>query len=441
MKSHEKEIERLKRSNHFLKREYGRLSLLLKFGQQIAAETNLSRLLTHITDGAKETLHADRCSLFLLDRDTDELVIKVAHGLDEIRLPKDKGLAGEVFTTGEPVNITDAYKDPRFNPDVDKATGYQTKTILCLPMRNQESEIIGVFQVLNKRQGIFDHTDEQLLTILASQAAGAVENAQLYHELRKSFDSFVETLARSIESRDSITAGHTMRVTEYAMEIGRQLNIGKAQLELLYYCGVLHDFGKIGIREAVLAKPGKLSDEEYHHIQEHATFTREILENIYFRREFHDIPQIASSHHEKFNGKGYPMKLHGEEIPLLGRILAVADVFDAITFKRHYRDPMPISKALAIITQDAGTHFDPSCVASFMAIPLGQIVRIFESEILELLKAEEIDKLNEITLGQFHKISQKEAPDPEEKVFISLFDFYYTHRDPEDFEGHTVPIL
>ena len=320
---------------------------LVKIGRSITAVTDIDVLLKVIAEETKIAIQADRCTVFMLDKEKNELWSKVALGMDsqEIRFPADKGLAGYVVKTGEPLNIPDAYNDPRFNPDIDKETGYRTKTILCMPIKNNNQEIIGAFQVLNKLSGVFTKGDEDLLVAIGGSASIALENAQLfeqqkelYKEQKILFESFIDTLATSIDARDKITAGHSSRVKLYSMLIVDELGCDSKFKELVEKAAILHDIGKIGIRDSVLQKEGKLTDDEYKHIQEHVRITHDILEKIHTSDDFKMITEIACSHHEKYDGSGYYRHLSGEDIPYGGRILAVADVFDAITSRRHYRD-------------------------------------------------------------------------------------------------------
>ena len=158
---------------------------LVKIGRSITAVTDINVLLKVIAEETKIAIQADRCTVFLLDKEKNELWSKIALGLDsqEIRFPADKGLAGYVVKTGEPLNIPDAYSDPRFNPDIDKKTGYKTKTILCMPIKNNNQEIIGAFQVLNKINGVFTRSDEDLLVAIGGNASIALENAQLFEQV------------------------------------------------------------------------------------------------------------------------------------------------------------------------------------------------------------------------------------------------------------------
>ena len=356
---------------------------LLRVGQAMAAERDLEKLLEVIKTQTEEALDADRCTVFLYDIDKNELWSKVATGLDtveEIRFPAHLGLAGYVAKTGEVLNIKDAYADPRFNPEIDRRTGYKTNNILCMPMRNRQMDIIGVFQVLNKADGAFEKSDEDLLATIASSGAVAIENATLTKEMKFSFDSFVKTLSSTIDARDPITAGHSERVAEYSILIGEQMEMAKPDIEALKYASLLHDIGKIGIREDILKKDGRLTEKEYRHIQKHVYYTHEILKNVHFERHLMSVPEIAASHHEKMDGTGYHRGLKGEDIPLSGRILAISDVFDAITSRRHYRARMPFDRVLSILKKDAGTHFDPDCVESFFQIKLLSLGKILLME-------------------------------------------------------------
>ena len=249
---------------------------LVKIGRSITAVTDINVLLRVIAEETKIAIQADRCTVFLLDKNTNELWSKVALGMDsqEIRFPADKGLAGYVVKTGEPLNIPDAYNDSRFNPDIDKKTGYHTKTILCMPIKNNNQEIIGAFQVLNKKEGVFTKGDEDLLVAIGGSASIALENAQLfeqqkelYKEQKALFESFIDTLATSIDARDKITAGHSSRVKLYAMLLVEQLGCDDKFKELVEKSAILHDIGKIGIRDSVLQKEGKLTRKGFNKIK------------------------------------------------------------------------------------------------------------------------------------------------------------------------------
>jgi putative nucleotidyltransferase with HDIG domain len=415
---------------------------LVKISRSITALTDIDELLKVIAEETKNAMQADRCTVFLWDKVSNELWSKVALGVgenQEIRFPADKGLAGYVVQSGETVNITDAYSDSRFNPEVDTKTGYRTKTILCMPIMNNNREIIGAFQVLNKIDGVFTKNDEDLLIAIGGSASIALENAQLfdrqlqmYHEQKLLFDSFIDTLATSIDARDRITAGHSLRVRMYSGLIADELGMDVNDKALLEKAATLHDIGKIGIRDSVLQKEGKLTDEEYKHIQEHVRITHNILNKIYMSPDFRIITEMASSHHEKWDGSGYYRHLKGEEITLGGRILAVADVFDAITSKRHYRDKMPIKNVLNIITEGSGSHFDKHIVDVFMSISSNKIVRVFLSENNAKILAKDEEILRRYDLRAIHNFVLSENISEEEQKVLDLFNYYYLNNSQED---------
>lgn len=408
---------------------------LVKISRSITALTDIDELLKVVAEETKNAIQADRCTVFLWDKDTDELWSKVALGLDssqEIRFPADKGLAGYVVKTGESLNIADAYNDPRFNPEVDSKTGYRTKTILCMPIMNNNREIIGAFQVINKIDGVFTKNDEDLLVAIGGSASIALENAQLfdkqlqmYHEQKLMFESFIDTLAMSIDARDKITAGHSTRVRMYSTLLAQEIGMESKDISLLEKAATLHDIGKIGIRDSVLQKEGKLTDEEYKHIQEHVRITHDILSRIYMSADFRIITEMACSHHEKYDGTGYYRHLKGEEITLGGRILAVADVFDAITSKRHYRDKMPIANVINILIKDSGTHFDKSIVDEFLKISTDKIVKVFLTENHNNLTDADSETLSHYNLRDIYNFINDENSSEEQKNIVNLFNYYY----------------
>ncbi|MEK7765933.1 MAG: HD-GYP domain-containing protein, partial [bacterium] len=267
----------------------------------------------------------------------------------------------------EVLNIPDAHRDARFNPEFDRKTGYHTRSVLAVPMLDPQRRRIGVVQVINKKGAdVFSGEDEELLYAFASEAAVAIINVKLVEEQRQLFDSFITTMASALDARDRMTAGHTHRVTEYSMGIGRVLGMSRQQIERIRMAGMLHDMGKIGTPDAVLKKPGGLTKEEFEIIKQHAAYTRTIVRNLKLPPELRGLAEEAAGHHERMDGSGYPDGLLGENIPLVARLMAVADVFDAITSKRHYREAMPIDEALGIIKNGRGNHFDPVCVDAFL---------------------------------------------------------------------------
>ena len=404
---------------------------LVKIGRSINALTDINVLLKVIAEETKNAIQADRCTVFLYDKEKDELWSKIALGMEsqEIRFPADKGLAGYVVKTGESVNIADAYNDPRFNKDVDSKSGYHTKSILCMPIKNNNQEIIGAFQVLNKLDGVFTKNDEDLLVAVGGSASIALENAQLfeqqkelYKEQKQLFESFIDTLATSIDARDKITSGHSSRVKLYSMLIVDALKLDTHDKEIIEKAAILHDIGKIGIKDVVLQKEGKLTPEEYAHIQQHVKITHDILEKIHMSDDFKLITEIACSHHEKWDGTGYYRHLSGENIPYGGRILAVSDVFDAITSKRHYRDKMPIANVIKILINDSGSHFDKNIVDVFLSISVDKIINVFLTESHIIFKDQDRKLMSKYNLLDIYNFIN----DGSSEQIVNLFNHYYS---------------
>lgn len=420
-------VDEQNRTYEELEQEVARYQAVYEVMQALGGTLDLDELLDLIITRITEVMDADRSSLFLIDWETEELWSKVAQGVRfmEIRFPMDLGLAGAVATSGDCLNIPDAYDDPRFNQEFDKKTGYRTRSVLCVPMTNKEGERIGVIQVLNKKSDEpFNEEDQELLCALAGQAAVAVENSQLYEDQKKSFISFVETLSTAMDARDPITAGHSKRVTQYSLAIGEELEYTEKQLEVLNAAALLHDIGKIGVPEVVLFKDGKLTDEEYKVIQTHALHSLNILDKIHFVREQKDIPMMSATHHERIDGTGYPLGLRGGDIPEAGRVMAVADIFDAITSRRHYRDRMEFVKVMRILDEETGGgHIQPEFLDAFKHLKLSLIVGILEQDNTELVPQEDMELFEAISLGDMYLLLEKEeeALSAEERDLVERF--------------------
>jgi HD-GYP domain-containing protein (c-di-GMP phosphodiesterase class II) len=293
-----------------LKARIAKLESLLDVAKAMTAERDLDALLALILGESVRVVAADRCTLWVVDRERNELWTKVAQGLggQKIRIPIGVGIAGQVASTGEIINIPDAYADPRFNRQVDKDTGYHTRNILGVPMRYTTGEVTGVLQALNKAgTDPFSHEDEELLMALGSNAAAAIENAILYEEIDRLFEGFVKASVIAIESRDPTTSGHSERVATLTLGIAENLekvstgpyaglSFTPDHLRELRYAALLHDFGKVGVRENVLTKANKLYESELEVIetrfrslvaQRESAYLRSLVESL---RSGHELP-------------------------------------------------------------------------------------------------------------------------------------------------------
>ena len=478
-----------------LSRRVKKLTSILDVAKAMTATRDLDQLLPLIIYEAAKVVEADRCSLFILDRERNELWSKVAQGAkNEIRLPVGSGIAGSVAATGAVINIEDAYADERFNRNFDIANGYHTRSILCVPMRDAEGDVTGVIQALNKKDGVFDEEDTELLLALGGQAAAAIENALLHDEINRLFEGFVSASVVAIESRDPTTAGHSGRVASLTLGLAQaasrlstgpfaNLRFTEQDFQEIRYASLLHDFGKVGVRENVLVKAeklyphelevlrarfdlarkdrqlqsyrrriallkergegamaeveaeegarlaaelkeldevfefvlacnkpavlarggferltdlkgktfldareeaqplltehevevlsipkGSLSTKERLEIESHVTHTFRFLSQIPWTRALRRVPEIAYAHHEKLNGGGYPRAIPANQIPVQSKMMAISDIYDALTASdRPYKKAVPHTLALDILKKEAdGGMLDQSLFQVFV---------------------------------------------------------------------------
>jgi len=317
-------------------------------------------------EAATRLVDAEAGSLLLIDSDTGELFFEIAIGdkgekLKEIRLKRGEGIAGWVAENGEPVIIHDVQSDPRFFKDADSKSKFFTRDMICVPVKTKD-KILGVLQTINKQTDSFDNEDMEMLGALANQVAVAIENANLYQELKDTFYGTAQALAETIEKRDPYTGGHTKRVMNYSLAIGRAMGLSRAELENLKLSAILHDIGKIGVRDNVLLKEGRLEPVELEAMNMHPKYGSEILNHV---KQLKDVIPGMRGHHEKYDGTGYPDGLKNNEIPLTARIIAVADTFDAMTTDRPYRKAFTAEVAFDELKKWAGRQFDPSVVEAF----------------------------------------------------------------------------
>jgi len=342
-----------------------RLRTLVEISRALAEEVELAALLALVARRTSEAVGVERTSVWLHDAERAEVWTVVAEGeLQEIRMPDSEGIAGWVARHGDVAVVPDVTADPRWNKNVDRRTGFVTRNMLCVPMEDSRGGRIGVFQCVNRGDGDFTDDDLEFLQAIAAQSAIYIQNARLFEARKRMFDSLVDTLAETIESRDPLTAGHSRNVMRYAVNIARRLGLAPAEVEVIRYAALLHDYGKIGVPDNILRKPAALTPSEYEIIKTHVLYTEQILARIHFEDRLRAVPAVAAHHHERLDGSGYPKALRQEEISTGGKVIAVADVFDAMTSRRHYRAPMTIPEAMKIIDADAGERLDADAVAA-----------------------------------------------------------------------------
>jgi HD-GYP domain-containing protein (c-di-GMP phosphodiesterase class II) len=331
---------------------------------------------------ATKCVGADAASLLLLDNDTGELYFEVATGekgdiLIEKRLGPGQGIAGWVAKNNLSIMLQDVREDKRFSSAMDDITGYSTRSMIAVPVASKD-RVLGVLQAINKLDGPFEKDDLEILETVGNLVATAIENAFLFIEQRNTFLGITLAFAEALEKRDDYTGGHTRRVCDYSLAIARCLGMGEAELDEVKLSAILHDIGKIGIADSILQKPGKLEREEFQEMCKHPCHGSEILSHLKFLR---NMLGGVRHHHEKLDGTGYPDGKHGDEIPLVARIIAVADAFDAMTSKRSYRNTLTLEIAMDELKQYSGTQFDPEVVAAFFkAYERGEITNTWDSK-------------------------------------------------------------
>jgi HD-GYP domain-containing protein (c-di-GMP phosphodiesterase class II) len=350
-------------------KSFEQLSTLMELSALITSTLEISEIQKRAIKAAMKLLEAEAGSLLLIDPASGELFFEVALGdkgdkLKKIRLKKGQGIAGWVAEKGKPLIISDCLSDKRFSKLADEQSHFTTKNMICVPVRSRD-RMLGVLQAINKRKGVFDDIDKDALLALANQVAIAIENAHLYEELRQTFFDTAEALAETIEKRDPYTGGHTRRVMDYCVATGKLMGLSRKELDDLKLASILHDIGKIGVRDDILLKKTRLTEEENEKMTKHTTYGAEILSHI---RQLKGIIPGVRGHHERIDGKGYPDNLSNGDIPVIARIIAVADTFDAITSDRPYRKALCTKTALKELIKCSGQQFDKDIVALFTGL-------------------------------------------------------------------------
>ena len=346
--------------------------LLFAYMPKIAAERKMDSLLVLMADLGRSIVMADRCSLWLVDEDSGELWTKVAHGVSELRIPYNAGFVGYSVRTGEPLLIKDAYQDPRFDRRSDEKTHYRTTSVLTVPLMDSAGGVMGVYQAINKQgenelgeTGVFSIQDLERLSLTAVYSAKTVESAMLNMELEATQREIIHILGEVSEYRSQETGDHIQRVAEISCMLAKFLELPETEVERIRLATPMHDLGKVGIPDAILNKPGRFTDDEYTIMKTHSEIGYNMLHNSK-RKLLRFAAEIARSHHERWDGRGYPKGLAGEEIPLAGRICSIADVLDALSSPRCYKQPWPEEKVKDEFLKQRGGQFQPELVDVLM---------------------------------------------------------------------------
>lgn len=345
------------------------LDLLHEVGKRAGSTPRLTQLVKQITKMTQQTLKGSASSVLVLDDEHEELSFIYAAGeagkmLKQTRIDAESGIAGWVACHGKPLIVNNVYNDPRFDGSVDKTTGFVTRSIICAPLMVR-GHTIGSIEVLNKEDGTdFNEQDLDALMAVASTVAMAIENTRLHQLVLAAYKGTINALAGAIDAKDHYTLGHSQRVMDYAMLGGSEMSQSPQEMEVLEFGAILHDIGKIGIPDGILLKAGQLTDEEWAIMTKHSEIGARMMETVPFLNRSREL---VLHHHERYDGKGYPAGLSGQDIPIGSRLIAVADAFDTMTTDRSYRAAMSTSDGVDELSRCSGTQFCPVAVEAFVA--------------------------------------------------------------------------
>ncbi|MDD2335873.1 MAG: HD domain-containing protein [Geobacteraceae bacterium] len=377
-------IENLKESTDKLLEQinlnYTNALLTNEVGQAISKQIDVDTILRNVFQVLQKRLDYDRGMILLADEEKKRLLFSAGFGYSveqenllqktsfHLDRPESKGIFVLSFREQKPFLIND-FDDIKTNLSSHSLTfakklGAQSFIVCPIICDGESVGILAVDNVVTKKPLI--QSNMSLLMGTATVIGIGIRNAMLNDAREHQFSSTLQVLAASIDARDNLTAGHAEKVTKYALGICQELGLSKDYTEMIRVASLLHDYGKIGIPDAILKKEGRLTVEEYTQVKSHAEKTREILEQINFEGIYRQVPEVAGSHHEKIDGTGYPRGLRGSEIPFGAKIIAVADFFEAITAKRHYRGPMPLTLAIRLLEERKGAHFERKVVNAFI---------------------------------------------------------------------------
>ncbi|HSF16777.1 MAG TPA: HD domain-containing phosphohydrolase [Vicinamibacteria bacterium] len=338
----------------------GKLTAVLTITKAYRSIIHLDVLLKTIVETAAETLRAEAGSILLYDEDGN-LRFRTASGraaaaVEPMRVEPGRGVAGWTAISGKPAIVNDVRDDPRFHDGYDRETGFETHSILCVPL-TFEGRVIGVLEVLNKRDGAaFDEEDQSILFSLADQAAISIEHVRLQDAQNNYFSHVSEILLGAMDTHVPIKWGHARRVARYARVVGAGMGMDAPTQKTLYFGGLLHDIG--------LLKLDATEEWTRERIELHPLLGYEMVKDIIFWK---DLAPIILHHHERWDGRGYPERLAGENIPLGARIIGACEAFDVITSKHSYKSPLPHDMAIREMEAHEGAQFDPDVVAAIKA--------------------------------------------------------------------------
>jgi HD-GYP domain-containing protein (c-di-GMP phosphodiesterase class II) len=349
-----------------LVRRLGEYENLFEIGGRLAGTLDVQTVLERALENAESVCRAETSSIWELDEERGELFFRVVRGkaagaIRNLRVPVGQGIVGSVAASGEAEMVNDVAADPRWRGD---SAVFQTRAILTVPLV-AEGRVIGVMQLLNPvGRDRFTEGDLRRMSLFAGILAHPLQNARLHTAQQRQFFNMVTALAETLDKRDPYTGGHVRRVVAYSMLLGAEMALDRADLKDLWLAATLHDIGKIATPDRILGKPSPLDRDEVEIMKRHPVDGAAIVSHLANPA----VLEGVRNHHERVDGRGYPDGLAGEGLPLMARIIAVADTYDAMTTSRPYREGLPPARACQEIVSSAGTQLCPDVVAAFRSL-------------------------------------------------------------------------
>jgi len=336
-----------------------RLRFIYELTSEMSVNQDMDALGEKIADRLRSLFSQDRVYIALFQEDGS--LKPVFSKSSAPSAPVSRSIVNRMFQTGESFLLEDALSEESFR-EQESIIALRIRSALCVPLIHHR-KIYGLIYLDKGIPGAYHKEDLDFLRSIGFILAPLIENVHLYHELKHAFHETVQALAETIDKKDPYTGGHTRRVMRYSLIIGRMMGLDETMMEHLELAAIMHDIGKIGVGDRILLKGGRLDEDEIATMNRHPQYGADILGHVEQLKEV--IPGVRG-HHEKYDGTGYPDRLKGQDIPLIARIIAVADTFDAMTTDRPYRKAMSLQEALAELRRNKGPQLDREIVDLFI---------------------------------------------------------------------------
>jgi HD-GYP domain-containing protein (c-di-GMP phosphodiesterase class II) len=347
-----------------------RVQTLLQVSLVINASLDLDEVMHLVLQQGMLALDAEAATFWLVEGERLTPRVVLGPKADAVRrsyLKSGEGLVGQAIVLRSGLLVDDVRRYPLWASHIDQASGFRTRTLLCVPLENR-NQSLGAIQFVNKKgRRRFTNDDLQLATGLARQAALSLANSLMFEDAQRVHENLIRALVTAIEACDPYTAGHSERVRQYMLALADEVGLGREARRQAEWSGLLHDVGKIRVVPLILRKGGRLSAEERDQVRAHASVGADMIADLDPGLSLQPVIDAVRYHHEWWDGTGYPEGLRGPAIPLLARMVAIADTFDAMTSGRPYQPAVAAEEALAEIEAGAGSQFDPGLAQAFIA--------------------------------------------------------------------------